>query len=318
MLQLDLIGRPIIAQASERIATHVRITPTLALESHALAIDARLTLKLELFQVSGSFKARGAFNRVLCAESTPAGVIAASGGNHGAAVAYAARALTMRAEIFVPTTSAPIKIRRLREYGAHVTVIGDTYADALTASRERARETGALEVHAFDDRDVIAGAATMALELERQAPELDTVLVAVGGGGLIAGVASWYGERVTIVAVESEGCPTLNAALEAGEPVDVATGGLAADSLGARRVGAIAFKTLQQTGVLSVLVPDVVIAQAQVALWDSVRVLAEPGGAAALAALLCGAYTPSPGERVGVVVCGGNVSPAAYAPPDQA
>ncbi|MDQ2662436.1 MAG: threonine/serine dehydratase [Candidatus Eremiobacteraeota bacterium] len=318
MLQPDLVDRPNILQASKRIAKHIRVTPTLPLESHAFAIDASLTLKLELFQVSGSFKARGAFNRILCAESTAAGVIAASGGNHGAAVAYAARALTMRAEIFVPTTSAAVKIRRLREYGAHVTVIGDTYADALTASRERARETGALEVHAFDHCDVIAGAATMALEFERQVPALDTIVVAVGGGGLIAGVASWYDERVKIVAAESEGCPTLHAALEAGEPVDVVTGGLAADSLGARRVGAIAFKMLQKTGVSSVLVPDVAIAQAQVALWDSVRVLAEPGGATALAALLCGAYTPSPGERVGVVVCGGNVSPATYAPADQA
>jgi threonine dehydratase len=302
-----------IEAAAQRIASQVRVTPILPLEARAFGSAAQLTLKLELMQHTGSFKARGAFNRILSAQVPDAGVIAASGGNHGAAVAYAARQLGSVAEIFVPERTPDIKVERLRRYGARVVLSGASYAQAYAASQERAAQSGALQVHAYDQPEVVAGQATLGRELEGQAPDLDTVLVAVGGGGLIAGVAAWYASRVRVVAVEPERCPTLYSAVEAGEPVDVEVGGIAADSLGARRIGALAFDVAQQHVDRVVLVSEEEIRASQRALWDSLRILAEPGGAAALAGLRSGKYQPAPGERVGVIVCGGNTDPTRFA-----
>jgi threonine dehydratase len=266
-----------------------------------------LTLKLELFQHTGSFKARGAFANLLLREVPPAGVVAASGGNHGAAVAFAAMKLGKPATVYIPTVSSPAKLERIRSYGAHLVVTGDLYDDALAASREWAAESGAMPVHAYDQRETLAGAGSVGLEMEEQAPALDTLLVAVGGGGLIGGIASWYAGRVRIVGVEPELCPTLSRALEVGRPVDSPAGGIAADSLAPKRVGELMFPIAQAHIERVALVTDEAIVAAQQALWSTVRVMAEPGGAAALAALLSGAYVPAPDERVGVVVCGGNV-----------
>jgi threonine dehydratase len=302
-----------VEAATQRIAPHVRVTPVLALEPRAFGSAAQLTLKLELMQHTGSFKARGAFNRILSAQVPDAGVIAASGGNHGAAVAYAARQLGHVAEIFVPERTPDIKVERLRRYGARVVLSGASYAEAYAASRQRAAQSGALEVHAYDQPEVVAGQGTLGRELEAQAPDLDTVLVAVGGGGLIAGVAAWYASRVKVVAVEPERCPTLYSAVEAGEPVDVEVSGVAADSLGARCIGRLAFDVAQQHVHSVVLVSDEEIRASQRALWDSLRILAEPGGAAALAGLRSGKYQPAPGERVGIIVCGGNTDPTRFA-----
>jgi threonine dehydratase len=301
-----------VEAAAQRIAPHVRVTPVLALEPRAFGSAAQLTLKLELMQHTGSFKARGAFNRILSAQVPDAGVIAASGGNHGAAVAYAARQLGHVAEIFVPERTPDIKVERLRRYGARVVLSGASYAEAYAASRQRAAQSGALEVHAYDQPEVVAGQGTLGRELEAQAPDLDTVLVAVGGGGLIAGVAAWYASRVKVVAVEPERCPTLYSAVEAGEPVDVEVSGVAADSLGARCIGRLAYDVAQQHVHSVVLVSDEEIRASQRALWDSLRILAEPGGAAALAGLRSGKYQPAPGERVGIIVCGGNTDPSRF------
>jgi len=239
-----------IDTAAQRIGAYVRVTPCIELEPRAFGSPATLTLKLEMMQHTGSFKPRGAFNRILSANVPEAGVIAASGGNHGAAVAYAARTLGHMAEIFVPEPTPDIKVDRLRRYGARVVLIGTSYAEAYAASQERAQETGALDVHAYDQIEVLAGQGTLARELERQlgaldTGTLDTVLVAVGGGGLIGGVAAWFAGRVRVVGVEPERCPTLYAAREAGEPVDVDVSGIAADSLGARRIGNLAFLIAQ-------------------------------------------------------------------------
>jgi threonine dehydratase len=302
-----------IELAAGRIASYVRATPTIALEPRAFGSPALITLKLELLQHTGSFKPRGAFNRMLSTQLPEAGVIAASGGNHGAAVAYAARQLGCVAEIFVPEPTPDIKVDRLRRYGARVMLVGASYAEAYAASRERAAQTGALEVHAYDQPEVVAGQGTLGREFQSQAPDLDTVLVAVGGGGLIGGVAAWYAGRATVVGVEPERCPTLYAAREAGEPVDVEVSGLAADSLGARRIGRLAFEVAQRYVDGLALVTDDEIRQTQRALWDNLRLIAEPGGAAALAALRSGKYQPRAGERVGVIVCGGNTDPARVA-----
>jgi threonine dehydratase len=299
-----------IELAAGRIASYVRATPTIALEPHAFGSSALITLKLELLQHTGSFKPRGAFNRMLSTPLPEAGVIAASGGNHGAAVAYAARQLGCLAEIFVPEPTPDIKVDRLRRYGARVTLVGASYAEAYAASRERAAQTGALEVHAYDQPEVLAGQGTLARELEFQAPDLDTVLVAVGGGGLIGGVAAWYAGRTRVVGVEPERCAALHRAREAGEPVDVEVSGLAVDSLGARRIGSLAFEVARRYVDSVVLVTDDEIRQTQRALWENLRLIAEPGGAAALAGLRSGNYQPRAGERVGVIVCGGNADPA--------
>lgn len=281
----------------------------IALEPGVFGLDARLVLKLESFQHTGSFKPRGAFNRILSNPVPPAGVIAASGGNHGIAVAYAAKALGHRAEVFVPEIASAAKVQRIRDCGASVVVTRGTYAEALEASTRRAGETGALAVHAYDQPEVVAGQGTVAMEFEEQAPGLETLLVAVGGGGLLAGIASWYEGRVRIVGVEPEGCPTLRRALAAGEPVDVEVGGIAADSLGARRIGSLAWDLVRARAIPSLLVRDEDIVAAQRALWREARVVAEPGGAASLAAVLSGAYRPRPDETVGILVCGGNADP---------
>mgnify|MGYP002400613017 CR=1 FL=1 len=304
-----IIGPADIEAAASRIEGRVRVTPVMTLEEGAWGLSGRLVLKLECLQHTGSFKPRGAFNRILSSSAPPAGVIAASGGNHGAAVAYAARSLGRHAEIFVPESTPPLKVERLRRYGARVSLIGASYPEALTASMARAAETGALVVHAYDQPEVAAGQGTVARELEHQTPDLDTLLVAVGGGGLIAGIAAWFQGRVHVVGVEPEGAPTLARAMEAGRPVDVPVTGVAVDSLGAHRAGALAFAIAQRYVDRVVLVTDDAILAAQRTLWEDVRVAAEPGGATALAALLSGQYRPAPEERVGVLVCGANLDP---------
>jgi len=301
-----------IEAAAARIAPYLRRTPTLALEADALGVAGQLVLKLEFLQVTGSFKPRGAFNRLLSAEIPEVGVIAASGGNHGVAVAYAAHRLGVPATIFVPTIAAPAKLKRIRDSGAEVIVSGSNYAEALALSMERAKASGALVVHAYDQPEVILGQGTVGLELMAQAPTLDTVLIAVGGGGLIGGIAlALAGSGVRIIGVEPVLAPTLHDALAAGRPVPVEVAGVAADSLGAREVGPLALAILQEQGVRVLLVEDDAIRTAQRVLWHELRILAEPGGATALAALLSNGYRPQPGERVGVVLCGGNTDPGA-------
>ena len=267
-----------------------------------------LTLKLELLQHAGSFKTRGAFANLLTRAIPAAGVVAASGGNHGAAVAYAAMRLGVPAHIFVPTVSSPVKIARIRAYGAELVVGGDRYADALAASQGFAARSGALPVHAFDQEETLLGQGTIGLELMRQAPDLDTLLVSVGGGGLVGGIAAWCAGRPRVIGVEPETAPTLTRALAAGKPVDAEAGGIAADSLAPRRVGELMFPIARAHVARVVLVADAAIRRAQEALWETVRVVAEPGGAAAFSALLDRAYVPEPGERVGVVVSGGNTT----------
>lgn len=299
-----------IEAAAARIAGHLRQTPVIAPGKGVFAFDGQLWLKLESLQHTGSFKPRGAFNRLLSQQVPAAGVIAASGGNHGIAVAYAARQLGHRAEIFVPSIASPVKIQRLRDYGAEVTITGEVYADALAASQARAAASGALMVHAYDQPEVLAGQGTTGREFERQCPDLDSVLVAVGGGGFIGGIAAWYRGRSKIIAVEPQTSAALARALEAGAPVDVEVSGVAADSLGARRVGELMFPLAQRYVDQVVLVSDDDIRAAQRALWQELRVIAEPGGATALAALLSGRYQPQAGERLGVLICGGNTDPA--------
>jgi threonine dehydratase len=299
-----------VETADATVAPFIRRTPVLGLEPGAFDVPGLLTLKLELLQHTGSFKARGAFNRMLTGEIDESGVLAASGGNFGMAVAYAARRLGHPAEIFVPSTSPAAKIDRIRAEGATVHVIDGYYSEAYAACEERAWETGAAFLHPHDQPAVVAGQGTLALELADQAPALDTVLVAVGGGGLIGGVAAWYASGVRVVGVEPEACPTLSAALEAGEPVDAPVGGIAADALGAGRAGMIGFSIAVRHVDRVVLVSDDAIAAARRALWDEVKILPEPAAAAPLAALQEGAYVPEPGERVGLVICGGNADPA--------
>lgn len=304
----DATVAPDTILAAERlIRGHVRCTPVLELDRAELGLAAGpLALKLELLQHAGSFKARGAFANLLAGTLPPAGVVAASGGNHGAAVAFAASRLGVPARIFVPTVASPIKVEQIRSLGAELVVAGDRYADALAASEAWAARSGALAVHAFDHPATIAGQGTTALEFERQAGGLDTVLVAVGGGGLIGGVAAWYAGRARVVGVEPEAAPTLHMALAAGTPVDAPAGGIAADSLAPRRIGRLTFPLAQRFVERSVLVPDAAIRAAQHALWRHLRIVAEPGGNCALSALLTGAYRPGAGERVGVLICGGN------------
>lgn len=308
-----MIGRPEIIAARERIGSRVRRTPVLSLPTGGIAgLPGALTFKLENCQVTGSFKPRGVFSRVLSEPSLPkVGLVAASGGNHGAAVAYAARALALPCEVFLPSIAPAIKREQLRLLGAKVTIAGDVFAEALQAAEACAADSGALSIHAFDHPAVVAGQGTLAAELEEQAPDLDTLLVAVGGGGFIGGIAAWYSGRTRIVAVEPEGSPSLSRALEAGEPVDIVTGGLAADSLGCRRVGGTGFEIAQRFVERALVVPEGAIRRAQRLLWDELRVIAEPGGAVALAALVEASYVPALGERVGIIVCGGNTDPAA-------
>ncbi|HEX9479603.1 MAG TPA: threonine/serine dehydratase [Methylomirabilota bacterium] len=303
------IDRERIERTHSLIRPHIRLTPVMELTGADFGLPAfPLTLKLELFQHAGSFKTRGAFANLLTRPIPASGVVAASGGNHGAAVAYAAMRLGVPAHIFVPTVSSPAKISRIRAYGADLVVGGDRYADALAASQEFAARSGALPVHAFDQEETLLGQGTIGLELARQTPDLDTLLVSVGGGGLIGGIAAWCAGRPRVIGVEPETAPTLTRALAAGKPVDAEAGGIAADSLAPRRVGELMFPIARAHVARVVLVPDAAIRRAQEALWDGLRLVAEPGGAAAFSALLGGGYVPAPGERVGVLVSGGNTT----------
>jgi threonine dehydratase len=295
-------------QATERvIRPHIRQTPILEVDGSEFGLDStRIVFKLELFQHAGSFKARGAFTNMLTREVPAAGVVAASGGNHGAAVAFAAMKLGQPATIFVPTVASKAKLDRIRGYGAELKIVGDRYAESLEATEVWKAQSGALSIHAYEGTETLAGQGTLGLELEEQDPKLDTLLVAVGGGGLIGGVAAWYENRIKVVAVEPQAAPTLHEALRAGKPVDSPAGGIAADSLAPRQVGQQMFPIAQRFVQSSVLVSDEEIVEAQKRLWEAVRIVAEPGGAAAFAGLLSGRYKPEPGERVGVIVCGGN------------
>ncbi len=307
------VGPREIEKVREVIRPHVRITPVIGVNGADFGLgDFSITLKLELFQHSGSFKARGAFTNLLTRSIPVAGVVAASGGNHGAAVAYAAMRLRVPAKIFVPTVSSPAKIDRIRAYGAELAIVGDRYADALAASEAWVERTNALPVHAYDQLETLLGQGTLGMELAEQVP-LDTVLVSVGGGGLLGGVAAWYAGKVKVIGVEPESAPTLTEALKAGRPVDAPAGGIAADSLAPRRVGELMFPIARAHVATVLLVSDAAIRRAQEALWSAVRVVAEPGGAAAFAALLSGVYTPAAGERVGVVVSGGNSTAVDFA-----
>jgi len=300
------VGPREIAEVREIIRPHVRVTPVVELRGGELGLgDFPITLKLELLQHSGSFKVRGAFANLLMRKIPAVGVVAASGGNHGAAVAYAAMRLGVPAKIFVPTVTSPAKVARIRAYGAELAIGGDLYADALAASEAWIAQTAALPLHAYDQTETLLGQGTLGLELAEQAT-VDTVLVSVGGGGLIGGVAAWFAGSVKVVGVEPESAPTLTEALKAGRPVDAPAGGIAADSLAPRRVGELMFPIARAHVARVALVSDDAIRRAQEVLWSAVRIVAEPGGAAAFAALLSGAYAPAAGERVGVVVCGGN------------
>jgi threonine dehydratase len=291
------------------IAPHVRRTPVIELEAADFGLRAAaLIFKLESLQHAGSFKARGAFANLMTRKVPAVGVAAASGGNHGAAVAFAAMKLKVPARIFVPSVASPTKIKHITDYGAQLVVAGERYADALSASESWVAQSGALAVHAFDQLETILGQASVGLELEQQTRELDTLLVAVGGGGLIAGIAAWYQGRIKVVGIEPERAPTLTRAFEAGRPVDAEAGGIAADSLAPRRVGELVFPIAQQFVSGTVLVSDDAIRDAQRLLWQRLRLVAEPGGAAALAALTSGRYAPRADERVAVLICGGNTA----------
>jgi threonine dehydratase len=305
------ITRSSIADTHARIAGHIRATPVIEVDVDGIGLP--VSLKLELMQHSGSFKARGAFANLLTAAPPAAGVTAASGGNHGAAVAYAASRLGVPAHIFVPEISSPAKIARIRDYGAQVTVEGTHYAEALKLCQQYEADTGALPVHAYDAPATLCGQGTLAREFEQQSPHLDTLLIAVGGGGLIGGIAAWHAGNRRIVAVEPEGCATLHDSLKANERITISPSGVAADSLGAANVGEIMFPIARDHVSDTILVSDASIRQAQRWLWDRLRIVAEPGGATALAALLSGAYQPSSGEHIGIVVCGGNTDPVTFA-----
>jgi threonine dehydratase len=306
------IGRDQIEETYRVIRGHIRRTPTLDLDPGDLGIAAgRITLKLEYLQHAGSFKARGAFANLLLRDVGSAGVAAASGGNHGAAVAYAAHRLGVPAHIFIPSVAPQAKVDRIRRQGAELTIVGERYDDALRACLEFVGESGALNVHAFDQRETILGQGSIGLELDEQVPGLDTLLVAVGGGGLIAGIAAWYASRIEVIGVEPRLSPTLRMALDAGAPVDAPTEGIAADSLAPLRVGELVFPIARAHVADVILVEDDEILNAQRALWDVARVVAEPGGAAATAALLSGRYTPGPDENVGVLVSGANTDAVA-------
>jgi threonine dehydratase len=313
------LNRDDIVAAAERLRADrtrfIRHTPLWRLPGSALGVScAEVWLKLEHLQVSGSFKARGMYHRLLANPIPAAGVIVASGGNAGIATAAAARALGARCEVFVPTVSSPMKQARLRELGAEVVVTGSVYGEALEACLARQRQTGALLTHAYDQPEVVAGAGTLAMEIEQQGGRApDTVLVSVGGGGLIAGVAAWFENRSRVVALEPELAPTLYRAREAGTPVDVAVSGIAADSLGARRIGAIAWELTQRFVPQALLLPDEAIRAAQLTLWKEFKLAVEPAAALPLAALQTGAWQPEPGEAVALVVCGANLDPATLA-----
>lgn len=308
------VTRPMIEEAAARIAGHARVTPVMRLGPGALGSEGDISLKLECLQHAGSFKTRGAFNNLLSLTVPAAGVSAASGGNHGAAVAYAAMKRGVKATIFVPEISPTAKIEAIRRFGAEVVVGGAQYDDAQAACDRFVVETGALKIHPFAAKETITGQGTLGREWDLQEPDLDTVLVAVGGGGLISGIASWFaGSKVKVVGVEPEGSRALQAALDAKGPVEVKVASVAADSLGARNVGQLVYDVCKDAVDHVALVPDAAITQAQAALWRDFRLAVEPGGAAAFGALISGAYKPAKGERLGVLVCGANVDLAKLA-----
>jgi threonine dehydratase len=313
MVQVD---RTHIERVAALIRPYIRLTPIVEASGGDFDLDScRLTFKLELLQHASSFKTRGAFTNLLTRDLPDVGVVAASGGNHGAAVAYAAQRLGVRAKIYVPTVSSPAKVARIRRYGAELAIVGETYADALAESDVWAAESGALSIHAFDQMETLIGQGTLGLELESQARDLDTILVAVGGGGLIGGILAWFERRVRIVGVEPVTAPTLTEALKAGRPIDAPVGGIAVDSLAPRRVGDLMFPIAQSYLNRVVLVTDAAIRQAQRVLWDGLRIAAEPGGVAAFSALLSGAYRPAPDERIGIVISGGNTDAVKFDEP---
>jgi len=296
-----------IEQTAAAIRSYVRRTPVIEADGADFGLPGvQLVFKLEFLQHGGSFKARGAFTNMLTREVPAAGVVAASGGNHGVAVALAAKRTGKPAAIFVPSVCSPAKLAQIKHYGADVKITGDRYADALAASEQYQRDSGALAIHAFEQIETLLGQATVALEFEAQAPALDAVLVAVGGGGLIGGMAVWYQGRTRLIGVEPEGAPTLTHALAAGHPVDAPTGSVAADSLAPKQVGALMFPFAQRYITQTALVSDDAIRQAQKTLWQTLRVVAEPGGAAAFAALQSGVYATKPGDRIGILLCGAN------------
>ena len=298
-----------IAAAATRIAPYIRRTPVLDADGADFGLPGvRLVFKLEFLQHAGSFKSRGAFNNLLTRKIPPAGVVAASGGNHGAAVAFAAMKREVPATIFVPEVASPAKMEQIRGYGARLVVGGERYNDALLASQRWIADNDACAIHAYDQWETLQGQATLGYEWEEQAPDLDAILIAVGGGGLIGGVASWYRGRTPVIGVEPEEAPTLTRALEAGEPVDAPAGGIAADSLAPKRVGTLMFPLAQRYVARTVLVTDDAIRAAQKALWKTMRIVAEPGGAAAIAALLSGRFKPAAGQSIGVLLCGANTT----------
>ena len=305
-----MISRVDIASIHAIISPYIRVTPVV--DIRLPGIREMVSLKLEMLQHAGSFKARGAFANLLN-DPPPERVTAASGGNHGAAVAYAARTLGISARIFVPEIANPEKIARIQNFGAEVIIQGANFAEARLAAEAYCETSGAIDIHAYDSLPTLLGQGTLAREFEEQSPDLDIVLAAVGGGGLIGGIAGWYGGGIQVIGVESEGCPTLYQALKAGSPVDVEVSGIAADSLGARRIGEYALPIAQSSVSRCELVSDQEIREAQIYLWENLRLITEPGGATAFAALLSGKIQPQEQERVGVVICGANISPADFA-----
>jgi len=317
----SVISRDDIRGCYDRIRPYVRRTPVIQVDLADLEEPAAsgpgpangsrpAWLKLEFLQCAGSFKARGAFTNLLLRDVPAAGVVAASGGNHGVAVAYAAGRRGVPAKIFVPTVSSPAKMARIRELGADLVVTGERYADALGAAEDWVRSSGAMSVHAYDQRETILGQGTLALELSEQVSGLDTVLVPVGGGGLISGVASWFAGDVRVIGIEPYGAPTLTYARAEGRPVDAPAGSVAADALAPRRVGELVFPITQAYVEDVVLVDDASILAAQRALWRALRIAAEPAACVGIAALLSGGYKPAPGENVAVVLSGSNMSPS--------
>jgi threonine dehydratase len=300
-----VLTRDEIERVYDAIRPYLRRTPVVELDLAGQPV----TLKLEQLQCAGSFKARGAFTNLLLRDVPPAGVAAASGGNHGVAVAYAAHRLGIPARIFVPTVSSPAKVERIRKL-ADLVIAGDRYADALEAAERWTATSGAMSVHAYDHRATILGQATLALELADQAAPLDTVLVPVGGGGLIAGIASYFAGAARVIGVEPDEAPTLTVARAAGAPADAPAGSIAVDALAPRRVGELVFPITQAYVQDVVLVDDDAIRDAQRTLWQTARIAAEPAAAVGVAALLAGAYRPAPGERVAVVISGANMDPA--------
>ncbi|OED48537.1 threonine dehydratase [Rhodobacteraceae bacterium (ex Bugula neritina AB1)] len=296
-----------IAAAARRIRPHALQTPVIQVQGFEL--DVPVELKLEHMQHTGSFKARGAFNTLLSQPVPAAGLVAASGGNHGAAVAHAARELGHRARIYVPEMAGPAKISLIKRSGADLQVVPGAYANALEQAQAYEAETGAMQVHAYDAPATVAGQGTCFAEWQAQGLDADTLLIAVGGGGLIAGALAWFQGAKKLVAVEPETSCALKNALQAGMPVDVDVSGIAANALGAKRIGTICFELAASQDLLSVTVPDTAISDAQTALWQERRILVEPAGATALAALMSGAYHPEPGERVAALICGGNIAP---------